>query len=110
MKEKTSFVLVFGKSPVVKVIDFLIDNQEFDYSLTDIAKGAEVGWTTLHQFWTKLAKIGIVKKTRKIGRAELYKLNLESPLVKKLLEIDALVSKEYLHKELDKQKMVISSE
>ena len=41
MKEKTSFILVFGESPVVKVIDFFIDNQEFDYSLTDIAKNAE---------------------------------------------------------------------
>ncbi len=66
MKEKTSFVLVFGESPVVKVIDFFIDNREFDYSLTDIAKGAEVGWTTLHQFWPELVKVGIVKKTRKI--------------------------------------------
>jgi len=106
MKEKTSFVLVFGESPVVKVIDFLIDNQEFDYSLTDVAKNAEVGWTTLHQFWPRLVKLGIVKKTRKIGRAELYKLSLESPLVKKLLEIDMLVSKEYLHKELGKQKLI----
>ena len=51
-------------------------------------------------------KIGLVKKTRKIGRAELYKLNRESPLVKKLLEVDMLVSKEYLHKELDKQKII----
>jgi len=106
MKEKTSYVLVFGESPVVKVIDFLIDNQEFDYSLTDIAKNAEVGWTTLHQFWPRLVKLRIVKRTRKIGRAELYKLNLENSLAKKLLEIDMLVSKEYLHKELDKQKII----
>jgi len=107
MKEKTSFILVFGESPVVKVIDFLIDNQEFDYSLTDIAKNAEVGWTTLHQFWSRLVKLGVVKKTRKIGRAELYKLNIENALVKKLLEIDMLVSKEYLHKELGKQKLIV---
>lgn len=101
MKEKTSFALVFGESLKTKVIDFLIDNQEFDYSLTDIEKGAEVGWTTLLQFWPELVKLGIVKKTRKIGRAELYKLNLESPLVKKLIEIDMLVSKQLIQKELD---------
>jgi len=106
MKEKTSFALVFGESPVAKVIDFFIDNQEFDYSLTDIAKGAEVGWSTLHQFWPDLVKLGVAKRTRKIGRAELYKLNLESPLVKKLVEIDLLVSKQLVQKELDKQKVV----
>lgn len=104
---KTSFALVFGSSPAVKVLDFFIDNQEFDYSLTDIARGAEVGWTTLHQFWFKLVKLGVVRKTRKIGRAELYKLNTESPLVKKLLEVDLIVSKQLIHKELSKQKMVI---
>ncbi len=107
MKEKTSFAIVFGESPIAKVIDFFIDNQEFDYSLTDIAKGAEVGWTTLHQFWPELVKIGIVKKTRKIGRAELYKLNLESALVKKLIEIDMLVSKQLIQKEITKQKVAV---
>ncbi|VVB80813.1 Uncharacterised protein [uncultured archaeon] len=106
MAEKTPIKIVLGESPVVKVIDFLIDNQEFDYSLTDIAKGAEVGWTTLHQFWPELVRVGIVKKTRKIGRAELYKLNLDSPLVKKLIEIDFLVSSQLIQKELVKQKVV----
>jgi hypothetical protein len=102
-KEKTSFALVFGESPVVKVIDFLIDNQEFDYSLTDIAKGAAVGWTTLHQFWPDLVKLGVVKKTRKIGRAELYKLNLENLLAQKLIEIDMLISKQFVQKEFTKR-------
>jgi len=35
-------------------------------------------------------------KTRRIGRAELYKLNLKSLLVKKLIELDNLVSKELI--------------
>lgn len=107
MKEKTSFRMVFGESPVVKVIDFLIDNQEFDYSLTDISKGAKIGWTTIHQFWRELVKLGIVKKTRKIGRAELYKLNLENPLTKKLIEIDVIVSKQMLQKDLVRKKIIV---
>lgn len=38
MEEKSSFRLVFGDSPIVKVIDFFLDNREFGYSLTDITK------------------------------------------------------------------------
>ncbi|MFH1071893.1 MAG: hypothetical protein V1743_00510 [Nanoarchaeota archaeon] len=106
MDEKTSFVMVFGESPIVKVIDFLIDNQEFDYSLTDIARGANVGWSTLHQFWPNLVKLKIVKKTRRIGRAELYKLSLENPIVRKLIEIDMVISKQMVQKELEGQKVV----
>ena len=105
MNEKSSFTLVFGESPVIKVLDFLIDNQEFDYSLTDIAKNAEVGWTTIHQFWPELVRLAIVKKTRNIGRAELYKLNKESPLVNKLIEIDLLISKQLIQEELERQKI-----
>ena len=104
--EKTSFRLVFGDSPAAKVLDFLIDNQEFDYSLTDIAKGAEIAWSTLHQLWPDLVTFGVVTKTRKIGRAELYKLNKENPLVKKLIEIDLIISKQLMQMEMEKQKIV----
>ncbi|MBI3026493.1 hypothetical protein HYY70_00115 [Candidatus Woesearchaeota archaeon] len=81
MEYKSSFRLVFGHSPIVKVIDFFLDNREFDYSLTDIAKNSDIGWSTLHGFWKDFVKLGIVAKTRRIGRAELYKLNISSPLV-----------------------------
>ncbi len=101
MEEKTSFRMVFGNSPIVKVIDFFLDNREFDYSLTDIAKNADIGWSTLHLFWTNLVNLGIVKKTRRIGRAELYKLDLTSPLVKKLIDLDTSISKKLVTKEWD---------
>ncbi len=97
--EKTSFRLVFGDGPVVKVLDFLIDNQEFDYSLTDIAQGAGIAWSTLHECWPELVALGIVKKTRRIGRAELYKLDTQSPLVRKLLDLDLFISQQFVEKE-----------
>ncbi len=105
MEDKSSFRVVFGDSPIVKVIDFFLDNREFDYSLTDIAKNADIGWSTLHQFWSNIVKLGIVTKTRKIGRAELYKLNLNSPLVQKLIDLDTDISKKMMHEEITKQKL-----
>ena len=108
MEQISSFRIVFGNSPIVKVIDFFLDNREFDYSLTDIAKNSDIGWSTLHQFWSNFVKLGIVTKTRKIGRAELYKLNSNSPLVKKLIEIDIDISKKLVHEEINKQKLKVS--
>ena len=108
MEEKTSFRLVFGDSPIVKVIDFFIDNREFDYSLTDIAKNADIGWSTLHGFWNDITKLGIVTKTRRIGRAELYKLDMNSPLVKKLIDLDTTISKKLMKEEIEKQKLKVS--
>lgn len=109
MEEKTSFRLVFGDSPTVKVIDFLIDNQEFDYSLTDIAKGSEIAWSTLHECWSELVKLGLVKKTRRIGRAELYKLDVENALAKKLLDLDMFISNQFIQEALTKEKIAISA-
>ena len=106
--EKSSFRVVFGDSPIVKVIDFFLDNREFDYSLTDIAKNADIGWSTLHQFWNNIVKLGMVTKPRKIGRAELYKLNLNSPLVKKLIDLDMGISKKLMNEEINKQKLKVT--
>ena len=108
MEYKSSFSLVFGDSPIVKVIDFFLDNREFDYSLTDIAKNADIGWSTLHQFWNELFKLGIVTKTRRIGRAELYKLNINSSLVKKLIDLDRDISKKFIDAETKQKLKVIA--
>ena len=104
MDEKSSFRLVFGDSPIIKVIDFFLENREFDYSLTDIAKNSDIAWSTLHQFWNGIVKLGIVINTRRIGRADLYKLDMNSPIVKKLIDIDNDVSKRLIQVELSKQK------
>jgi len=75
--------------------------------LTDIAKGAEIAWSTVHELWPDMVRLGLVTKTRKIGRAELYKLNKENPLVKKLIELDLLVSQQLIDMEIEKQKIVV---
>ena len=87
-EEKSGFVMLFGDYPAVRVIDFLITFREFDYPLTEIAKNAGVAWSTIHTFFPRLVEMGIVKKTRKIGRAQLYKLDTKNPLVKKLIDLD----------------------
>jgi predicted transcriptional regulator len=106
MRQKTSFALVFGDAPVARVIDFLLDNRELDYSMTDIARGADVSWATLRKFWSGLVKLGVIKRTRRVGRAELYILNRGSPLVQKLAEIDFIISKQGVDAELKRQKVL----
>ena len=103
MEDKTSFIEVFGSSPLIRVLDFLMTYREFDYSLSDIAKESGVGWNTLHSFFFRLVEKGIVKETRQVGRAKLYKLNTESPIAKNLIEINKLVTSEAVDEELKRQ-------
>lgn len=89
------FLKVVGKTPQLKVIDFLIENHIFDYSKSEISEAAGVSRMTLDKIWGELVSNGIIQKTRKIGRATLYKLNTESPVVLGLMELDRIVTKEY---------------
>ena len=73
MKETTIFRAALGDSPVIRVLDFLIEGRGLDYSLTDITENANIGWTTLHRIWDRLLRLKIVVPTREIGRAKLFK-------------------------------------
>ena len=89
MKQDNSlFVDFFGDYPIIRVLDFLIENDLFDYSKKDIAKNADVSWNTLETFWAKLENGGIVLFTRKVGKASMYKLDKQNPIVKQLIELD----------------------
>ena len=88
MKNETIFVEVFGHNPIIKVLDFLITFQLFDYPLTEIAKNSGVSYSTLQTFWDKLEKNNIVIKTRKVGKSNLYKLNTKNPAVQQLIKLD----------------------
>ena len=83
MGNKTLFLNTFGDSPILRVMDFLVVNEDFDYSMTDIANLSSIGYSTLKLFWNKLEKNGIVIQTRTVGKAKMYKLNLSNPVVKK---------------------------
>jgi len=75
---------LFGDSAVAKLLDFLTLYREFDYPKTEISENAEVAWKTLYRIWPILEKYNLVKPTRTIGRAKMYKLNTENPVAKAL--------------------------
>ncbi len=88
MENETIFVEVFGNNPIIKVLDFLITFQLFDYPLTEIAKNSGVSYSTLQTFWEKLERNNIVIKTRRVGKSDLYKLNTKNPAVRQLIKLD----------------------
>ena len=92
-EEKSIFVEYFGGSPYVKVLDFLIEGQEFDYSMTEVARGAGVGWSAFTLIWQKLLDKEIITPTRAIGNAKLFKLNRKNLFVNKLIRFDSELTK-----------------
>lgn len=98
MNHISLFRSVIGDTPKTRVLEFLIEGRELDYSLSDIAEGAEIGRTTLFRIWDDFVKSNIVKHTRDIGNAKLYKLNLGNVYVRKLVEFFDVVILDSLRK------------
>lgn len=87
-KDESVLVEYFGGHPIIRIIDFLLENRLFDYSKKQIAEGAGIGRVTLFKHWNKLEEIGTVRVSRKFGKTKLYKLNEKSPIVKKLIDLE----------------------
>lgn len=84
---QTLFRHALGDTPKIRVLEFLIEGRELDYSISDIAEGADIGRTTLFRIFDDLIKTGIIVPTREIGNAKLFKLNMDSLFVKKLVAL-----------------------
>ncbi len=104
MDDVSSFCLVFGNAPHVRILDFLLTARGlFDCTLTDIADGAGVSWATANALFPEFVKLGIAKETRCIGRARLYAVNEQSPLVRELARVHAAVADRLIEAELARQ-------
>lgn len=99
------FVKFFGGTPLVKTIDFLLENHLFDYTKKEIAEGAGISQSTLEKFWSQVEESAIIVKTRKIDKAQLYATNAESPIIKELSRVDLVISDQYADQILQAQKV-----
>ena len=84
---------LFGESAIVKILDFLLDEWEVDFSKTDVARSAKLTWKAVDDAWSILEKFELVKHTRTVGRAKMYKINVENPIYKALKALDMEILK-----------------
>ena len=107
-KENKSILLeYFGDNPQIRVLDFLIDNHFFDYYLTEIARESNVSYNSLTSFFDDWVKKGIITKTRRIGKSDYCKLNLENSFVKNIIKLDWSLTKKTLLPEMKEEELLI---
>ena len=83
----------FGDTPQLRVIDFLIDNHFFDFPMTEIARGANVSYNSIRLFFPQFIESGLIIKSRKVGKSDYYKLDIENEFVKNLIKLDWMLTK-----------------
>ena len=106
MEAKNSiFVETFGKTPVIKVLDFFLTFDSFDYSKSQVSEGTGVSRITLDKIWEELISKKIIIKTRTIGRADMYRLNKDGQNVKILMELSLKLASAFAEEEFVKQRL-----
>ena len=100
MEEKSVFLEREGHTPKNKVLDFLIVSQDFDYSLKDIAKYSKVSYPCMKLLKKELVEDGWIVLTRKVGKAQMYKLNIRNKKVEKFIDFYWTVVNEEVEKHL----------
>ena len=109
MENKTAFLEIFGDSPILRVLDFLVVNEDFDYSMTDIASFSGVGYSTLKLFWGKLEKEKIILNTRIVGKAKMYKLNLTNSIINKFRDFYWETTKQKVHEKIKEEEILVKN-
>tara|TARA_B100000315_G_C14251622_1_gene440018 strand:+ start:89 stop:472 length:384 start_codon:yes stop_codon:yes gene_type:complete len=109
--EESIFINLLGDYPLIRILNNFLIFREFDYSLTDVAESSNVAWSTLNLLWPKLEKNKIVVHTRNVGKAKMYKLDVENKIVQDLIKFaDSIVwnytDSEILKEETEKQQEV----
>ena len=94
--EPTIFRELFGDTPKIRVLEYLLEGRELDHSIGDIAEGAGINRVTLFRLWLQIEKSNIIVYTRNIGNAKLFKLNTKNSYVKNLVELfDKLINEKF---------------
>src|SRR3989338_1181965 len=110
MEAKNSiFIETFGETPAVKVLDFFLTFDSFDYSKSQVSEETGISRITLDKIWKELVNQKIIVKTRSIGRAEMYKLNKKNPKVKVLLDLSLKLAAAFAEEETQKIKKKVEA-
>jgi AraC-like DNA-binding protein len=104
---KSILLKYFGDSPKLRIIDFFLDNPLFDFTKKEVIEALGMSKQTFYKYFTDIEKNEIVKISRKIGRAKLYKINLENPMVKMLRESETQLSLQMAEQEEKKKQIEV---
>lgn len=102
-------IKALGYSPKLRIIDIFMTNPYFDFSREELVKELGMSKQTLYKNFKDLEELGIVKISRKIGRATMYRINREHPLIRRLDEIIKEMSLQIAEREANKMRKPIQA-
>lgn len=79
-------IRALGNSPKLRILDYLLDYKLNDFTKKEIIEALGMSKLTFYKYFKDLEALSLVATSRRIGRATLYKINLENPIVKMIIK------------------------
>ena len=76
----------FGCSPKLRIIDIFLTNAYFDFDKEELARELGMSKQTVYKNIKDIEELGVVKVSRNIGRATMYRIDRDHPLIRTLNE------------------------
>lgn len=92
--EQTALTDLFGDHPKTKILAVLIAESR-DINITRLADQAGSSRSTIYDHIDDLRQLGVVEQTREVGGSPLYQLNKDSPVAKKIAQLEWDLVEEY---------------
>lgn len=93
--EDSLLLQTLGKTPKLRILDFLMDNRLFDFSKKEIIEGTGMSKATFYKYWPEIEENNLVSESRRFGKAVLYTLNEDNPMIKELIELDEKIAEQH---------------
>ena len=95
----SAFCETYGNTLRNKALEFWLENHPLDFGIGDMAEEIGISRPKAYELAYQFEKESIIRKTRKVGRTQLYTLNDKNPKVKlhirNFMECIRLVALEY---------------
>lgn len=88
------FTDYFGDAPRARLLDFLGDHPTSDYNITDLAERAGMARPTVYKALEALAKVGMVRETRRVGQSRMFQIDMQHPVVLSVMQADMLAARD----------------
>jgi len=94
---------LFNGTAPAKILDFLTVFRDYDYSKMDIAKNSGVSFRHALREIKKLENLNLIKQTRTVGHAQMYRLNTGNPTAQLLAKLALQLASTEIDQEQSRQ-------
>ena len=94
---------LFNGTAPAKILDFLTVFHDYDYSKMDIAKNSDVSFRHALREIKKLENLNLIKQTRTVGQAQMYRLNTGNPTAQLLAKLALQLASTEIDQEKSRQ-------